>query len=142
MFGDGSFIPELYTLVDEEGHELTFEALDSLEIDDAVYYAMLPYFENPEEALESDAELVIMKVIEVDDEELFAPIEDEKEFEKVYSTFIEHLDEIFDFDDEDCDCGCCHHDHDHECDCGCDDDCDCDCEHDCGCDDDCDCGCH
>ena len=128
MLGDGTFTPELYTLIDEEGNERTFEALDSLEYDNVTYFAMIPYFEDPQEGLESDAELIIMKTENVDGEDYFAPIDDQGEFDKIFAIFAERIEAMF--DEDDCDCGCCHHDHDHECDCDCD------------CDDDCDCGCH
>ena len=35
--------PDLYTLVDEEGKEQTFELLDVMEVEDQVYYALVPY---------------------------------------------------------------------------------------------------
>ncbi len=129
MLGDGTFTPELYTLVDEEGNEHTFEALDSVEYDDVVYFAMIPYFEDPQESLESDVELIIMKLENVDGEDCFAPLDNQEEFDKMFAIFVERIEAMFD-DEDDCDCGCCHH-HDGDCDC---DDCDCD---DCDCDDDC-----
>ena len=43
------FTPDLYTLVDDEGNEQTFEMLDALEQDGEKYYALVPYYENPED---------------------------------------------------------------------------------------------
>ena len=63
--------PDLYTLVDEEGKEQTFELLDVMEVEDQVYYALVPYAEKPEDILEGSDELVVLKMEEVDGEEFF-----------------------------------------------------------------------
>ena len=70
------FGPDLYTLVDEEGVEQTFELLDVMEAEGNTYYALVPYAENPEDILEGSDELVVLKMEEVDGEELLASIED------------------------------------------------------------------
>ena len=39
---------DLYTLVDEDGVEQTFELMDTYETDEGeLYYALVPYYENP-----------------------------------------------------------------------------------------------
>ena len=53
--------PDLYTLVDEEGVEQTFELLDVMEVDDDRYFALIPYYENPEDLLDDTAELIVLK---------------------------------------------------------------------------------
>ena len=53
--------PDLYTLVDEEGVEQTFEMIDVMEVDDERYYALVPYYDDPTKELEADTELVILK---------------------------------------------------------------------------------
>lgn len=110
-----NYTPELYTLVDEEGKEQVFEMLDAMEEGDEKYYAMVPYFENPDDLIESDGELVILKSEYVDGEEMLASIDDDDEFDRIGAIFMERLESMFNSDDECCDdccdddCDCCHH---------------------------------
>ena len=92
---------DLYTLVDEEGVEQTFEMIDVLEIDDQRYYALVPYYEDPSKAVEGDSELVILKS-EFDDnnEEILASIDDDEEYEKIGSKFLERIQDMYDDEDE------------------------------------------
>ena len=57
---DMEMTPDIYTLVDEEGNEQAFELLDVMELEDDRYFALIPYYENPEESLEDDGDLVIL----------------------------------------------------------------------------------
>ena len=93
---DMEMTPDIYTLVDEEGNEQAFELLDVMELEDDRYFALIPYYENPEESLEDDGDLVILKSEMVDDEEMMATIEDDEEYERVGSIFLERLDKMFD----------------------------------------------
>ncbi len=95
------FGPDLYTLVDEEGVEQTFELLDVMEAEGNTYYALVPYAENPEDILEGSDELVVLKMEEVDGEELLASIEDDEEFERIGQMFLDRIMEEFDEDEED-----------------------------------------
>lgn len=88
--------PDIYTLVDEEGHEQAFELLDIMEVEDDRYFALIPYYENPEESLEDDGDLVILKSEMVGDEEMMATIEDDEEYERIGAIFLERLDNMFD----------------------------------------------
>jgi len=110
------FTPDLYTLVDEEGIEQTFEMLDAIEHDGERYFALVPYQENPDDLVESDGDLVILKAQVDGDEEMLASIDDDAEFEKIGAIFMKRIEEMFedefDCEDEDCDCGSC------GCDCG------------------------
>ncbi len=94
------FGPDLYTLVDEEGVEQTFELLDVMEAEGNTYYALVPYAENPEDILEGSDELVVLKMEEVDGEELLASIEDDEEFERIGQMFLDRITEEFDEEDE------------------------------------------
>ena len=67
-----------------------------MELEDDRYFALIPYYENPEESLEDDGDLVILKSEMVDDEEMMATIEDDQEYERVGSIFLERLDNMFD----------------------------------------------
>lgn len=104
--------PDLYTLVDEEGSEQTFELLDAMEENGEKYYALVPYYENPEDLANDNGELVILKAVMEGDEEILASIDDDDEFNRIGEIFLKRLDEMFEddcCDDDDCDCGCHHH---------------------------------
>ena len=106
------YTPDLYTLVDEDGNEQTFEMLDCMEYEDEKYFALTPYFENPEDMLDDSGEVVILKSEFVDDEEMMVSIDNEEEYEKIGNIFMQRIEEMFAFDDDeehDENCDCCHH---------------------------------
>lgn len=108
-----NYIPELYTLIDEEGVEQTFEMLDAIEVGEFKYYAMVPYYENPEDLINDNGELVILKSDYVDTEETLVSIDDDDEYERIGAIFLKRLEEMFEGEDDECDCddNCCecHH---------------------------------
>lgn len=97
MFNDEemNFAPDLYTLVDENGEEQTFELLDAMEYEGERYYALTPYYPNAEDLLNDDGELTILKSEFVDDEEMMVSIENDEEFEKIAGIFLERIEAIF-----------------------------------------------
>ncbi len=97
MFNDEemNFAPDLYTLVDENGEEQTFELLDAMEYEGERYYALTPYYPNAEDLLNDDGELTILKSEFVDDEEMMVSIENDEEFEKIAEIFLERIEAIF-----------------------------------------------
>lgn len=104
------YMPDLYTLEDEEGNEQTFEMLDAMEYEGEKYFALTPYFENPEDMLDDSGAVVILKSEFVGDEEMMVSIESDEEYEKIGNIFMQRIEEMFAFDDDDdCDCDCCHH---------------------------------
>ncbi len=94
------FNPDLVSVIDENGVEHVFEELDRIETDTAKYVALLPVFDEAEEILDDDGELIILKVCEEDGETYLEPIEDDNEFNEVGKIFEERLSELFDFDEE------------------------------------------
>lgn len=116
---DNEFLPDLYELEDENGNKQTFELLDAMEYEDEKYYALTPYYENGDEALEDSGDVVILKAeYDENNDEILASIEDDDEYEKIGQIFMERIEEMFEFDEEDeedgeCGCGCGCHDHDH-----------------------------
>lgn len=98
---DMDYERDLVTLMDEEGIEHEFEVVDSLEVGDDEYIALVPVFEKPEDSLEDSGELVIlkMKTDEETKEEFLEPIDDEEEFTRIADLFMERLEEFFDFDE-------------------------------------------
>lgn len=100
------YTPELFELVDEAGNKKNFELVDAAELDGEQYFAMIPAIED-DDYLNADCELVILKAVEDNGEEIFASIDDDDEFEKVSEFFMSRLEEImddFDFDNEETPC--------------------------------------
>lgn len=93
------FNPDLVSVIDENGVEHVFEELDRIETDTAKYVALLPVFDEAEEILDDDGELIILKVCEEDGETYLEPIEDDNEFNEIGKIFEERLSELFDFDE-------------------------------------------
>ncbi len=88
----GDFI----TLTDEDGNEFELEYCTTVERDGTVYMAFLTVTEGDEDTSEDDVEdedggLVILKVEQVDGEDLLVTIEDEAELEAVYEQVMEDL---------------------------------------------------
>lgn len=94
------FNPDLVSVIDENGVEHVFEELDRIETDKAKYVALLPVYDEAEEVLDDDGELIILKVCEEDGETYLEPIEDDNEFNEIGKIFEERLTEMFDFADE------------------------------------------
>ncbi len=94
---DNEMAADLYTLVDEDGVEQQFEMLDTMEVGDDRYYALVPYYDDPTKEVEADTELVVLKS-EYDDnnEETLVSIDDDDEYERIGNMFLERLNEIYD----------------------------------------------
>lgn len=94
------FNPDLVSVIDENGVEHVFEELDRIETDTAKYVALLPVYDDAEEIIDDDGELIILKVCEEDGETYLEPIEDDNEFNEIGKIFEERLSELFSFDEE------------------------------------------
>lgn len=94
-----TYEPDLLTLSDEDGNEQEFEIIDSLEIEDDFYYALVPVTD--ESSLESDdGDLIILKVITEDTgDEILATIEDDAEYDRVAALFADKLSEFYEIDE-------------------------------------------
>ena len=95
MSEEYNFGPDILTLEDEEGREHRFEVIDTLEKTDSTYYALIPVFDHPEDSLEDDGELVILKSEMDGDEEFLALIEDEEEFSEISQEFMSRLEDTY-----------------------------------------------
>lgn len=93
--------PDIVSVVDEDGKEHIFEELDRIETDTGRYVALTPLYDDAEQMLEDDGELIILKVTEEDGETYLSPIEDEEEFNAVGQEFEERLSELFDIENAD-----------------------------------------
>lgn len=97
---DKEYNPDIVSVVDEDGKEHVFEELDRIETDDGKYVALLPLYDDAEQYLEDDGELIILKVEEENGDNYLCPIEDEDEFNEIGQIFEERLNDLFDFDEE------------------------------------------
>lgn len=96
-----NYNPDLITVVDENGVQHVFEELDRIETDDGRFVALLPVYDEAEEILDSDGELIILSVVEDEDGETYLePIEDDELFDSIGQIFEERLADLFEFNDE------------------------------------------
>lgn len=96
--GMGEYTPDIYTLEDEDGNELEFELVDILNFEGEKYFGLTPY--GVEEGGEGDGELVILKSVFQDDEEMMVTLDSDEEYERVGNAFLEFLAEKYGADDE------------------------------------------
>ena len=94
------FTPELLELIDEHGNKRCFELVDAMEMNGEQYLALLPAIED-DDFLNADLELVILKIVEEDGEEVLASIEDEEEFEEVSQYFMNDIENFEEDEDDD-----------------------------------------
>lgn len=90
--------PDLLTLEDEDGKEVTFEVIDATEVNGTRYLAVIPYQEDPE-SLQEDAELILMRIGTDDEGEYMDIVDDDKELITVGKVFEERLRAMYDIDD-------------------------------------------
>jgi uncharacterized protein YrzB (UPF0473 family) len=88
---------DLFTLVDEDGVEQNFEFVDEYEEDGTVYYALVPYYDDPTEIIDADTELVVLKVEQDDNgEDILSTIDDDDEYERIGNIFMDRIQESYD----------------------------------------------
>ena len=90
--------PDLLTLEDENGKEVTFEVIDATEVNGTRYLAVIPYQEDPE-SLQEDAELILMRIGTDDEGEYMDIVDDDEELITVGKVFEERLRAMYDIDD-------------------------------------------
>ena len=79
----GDFI----SITDEEGNEFELELLDVLEKDGTFYHAFIPAGQVEEEEIE----IVLLKTVEENGEELLSTLDSEEELNEIYTLFMERL---------------------------------------------------
>jgi len=87
---------EIITLQDEDGNEVDFEVIDSIEVDYTQYVLLAPV--DPEEGEENAAYLFRVDEDENGDQTL-VPVEDDEEFERVEAA-LQERDEAYADDEE------------------------------------------
>ena len=90
--------PDLLTLEDEDGKEVTFEVIDATEVNGTRYLAVIPYQEDPE-SVQEDAELILMRIGTDDEGEYMDIVDDDEELITVGKVFEERLRAMYDIDD-------------------------------------------
>ena len=87
--------PDLMTLEDEDGNEITFEVIDALDHKVVHYLAVVEYVED-EADLDEDAQLVILSVGEDADGEYLDVVDDDETLMEVGALFEKRLSDNFD----------------------------------------------
>ena len=88
--------PDLMTLEDEDGNEVTFEVIDALDHKGVHYLAVVEYTANEEDA--EDAQLVILSVGEDDEGEYLDVVEDDETLLEVSKLFEQRLSDDYEID--------------------------------------------
>ena len=88
---DEIFDTEIITLTDEEGNEIEFEVIASLEIDGNIYYALMPVADN------ENGDCVILKL---EKDENGEDILSDDEYEKVADAFDDEVFSEIEYDGE------------------------------------------
>jgi len=89
------YTPELFELIDDEGNKKNFELIDCAEINGEQHFAMVPAAED-DDFLNADCDLIFLKTIEEDGEEILASIDDDKEFDQVSEYFLQRMADVLD----------------------------------------------
>ena len=76
---------DFVTLIDEDGNEVEFEHIDTVEYNGVTYLAFIP----AEISIEEDAEVVIMQIVEENGEELLEAVEEDKNADAVFHIVME-----------------------------------------------------
>ncbi len=91
---------DFVVLTDEDGREIEFEVLGSVDCDGITYVGLIEQFDDPQAQLDSDGRMIVLKAIEDDNgEELLVTIDDE-ELARVLPAFEEALGEEYDIGEE------------------------------------------
>ena len=106
---DNEVMDNIIELTDEDGNSVEFEHLLTFEYKDRFYVGLLPV--EPMMDME-EGEVLIMRLEEDGDDDVFLPVETEEELNGAWNAFMEIYYEDDECDcecsDEGCTCGCCH----------------------------------
>lgn len=89
--------PDLITLEDEDGQEVTFEVIDAADHKDVHYLAVVPYLD-PKQALEEDQDLILLRVDNDEEGEFLNIVDDDEELYEVGRMFEKRLADYYDID--------------------------------------------
>ena len=77
-------------LTDEDGNDVEFQHIDTVEVNGETYMAFIP----AELSVEEEAEVVILKVIEENGEEILASVDDEEEADRIFDIVMERGEDM------------------------------------------------
>jgi uncharacterized protein YrzB (UPF0473 family) len=89
------YTPDLITLEDENGVEHECEVIDSTDFNGEHYLAVVPYVDDPDQMLEEDAQVVIMRVVDEDGEEFLDIVTDDDELAAISEVFAARLEDLY-----------------------------------------------
>lgn len=90
---------DIVVLVDENGEEVEFEHIDTVEMNDNEYVVLAPL--DNDDPDQEDEEVIILKVEHSEDgEDSFVTIEDDDELDDVFNEFQNRMEEEFGLEDE------------------------------------------
>lgn len=89
---------DVVILVDENGEEVEFEHLDTVELNGNEYVVLLPKDESEEE--KDIDEVVILKIEHGEEEDSFVSVEDDDELDAVFEEFRVRMEDEFEFDEQ------------------------------------------
>ncbi len=92
-------MPDVVSVIDEDGNEHFFDELDRIETDDGKFVALIPIYEDAQDVIDDDGELIILQVREEKNDTYLCPIEDENLFNEIGKIFEERLSEFYNFED-------------------------------------------
>ena len=91
---------EFYTLTDEDGSEIEFELIGSVEVQGVEYFALIPA--DAADAAQDDGgfcEYVILKKEKDENgDDMFVTIDDDEEFDNIADVFDDMFSEEIDYD--------------------------------------------
>ena len=97
---DDSYNPDIVSVIDEDGVEHIFEELDRIETDEGRYVALLPVYDDAEDIIDDDGEIIILQVEEEDNGDTYlCTIEDQRVFNEIGKIFEDRLSDLF-FEEE------------------------------------------
>lgn len=86
-----AFGNDYVVLTDEDGNEVEFQHIDTVEVDGQTYMAFIP----AELAVDEEAEVVILKVIEENGEEILASVEGDDEADRIFEIVMDRVEDMY-----------------------------------------------
>ncbi len=96
MSENENYEPDIISVTDDDGNEILFELLERYENDNGVYVAITEYRDDAEDIVETDYEVIILKVAEENGDEYLEEIEDEAEYNEVSEILMNKIEQQYD----------------------------------------------
>ncbi|MDO4568152.1 MAG: DUF1292 domain-containing protein [Clostridia bacterium] len=81
---------EIVVLLDEDGERLEFEHVLTFAYEGQRYAALTP----PDDGEADEAEIVLLKIVRQDSEDVYVPIDNDVLLDEVFREFLDLMDEI------------------------------------------------